>query len=290
MSWLGSSAALAVLSFDVDAESAILAEGRQYAGHPTTMSHQRYGPLVGVPRILGLLEELDVPATFFVPGWTAERYPEAVEQILAAGHEVAHHGHSHRSPLRMDEAEERRDIEAGLAALERVGVRPDGYRTPSWEPSARTFDLLVEYGFAYDSSLMEDDKPYLLETSNGPIVELPTHWGLDDWNQYMYLPEPRSGPGTVHPPSRAVRLWQEEPRRHAPPRLPLCADHASLPLRPARTGGSAARARRVRPRLGDVEFVSCGEATRRAGADGSLARRQLPVLARPVLSGVGSAA
>ncbi len=121
MSWLGSSAALAILSFDVDAESAILAEGRQYAGHPSAMSHQRYGPLVGVPRILGLLEELDVPATFFVPGWTAERYPETVERILAAGHEVGHHGHGHRSPLRMDEAEERRDIEAGLAALDRFG-------------------------------------------------------------------------------------------------------------------------------------------------------------------------
>ena len=59
MSWLGSSAALAILSFDVDAESAILAEGRQYAEHPSAMSHQRYGPLVGVPRILGLLEDLD---------------------------------------------------------------------------------------------------------------------------------------------------------------------------------------------------------------------------------------
>ena len=83
------------------------------------MSHQRYGPLVGVPRILGLLEDLGVPATFFVPGWTAERYPETVERILAAGHEVG----SPRplvtaAPLRMDEAEERRDLEAGLAALE----------------------------------------------------------------------------------------------------------------------------------------------------------------------------
>ena len=101
MTWLGSSAALAILSFDVDAESAILAEGRQYAEHPSAMSHQRYGPLVGVPRILGLLEELSVPATFFVPGWTAERYPETVERILAAGHEIGHHGHGHRSPLRM---------------------------------------------------------------------------------------------------------------------------------------------------------------------------------------------
>ena len=47
--------------------------------------------------------------------------------------------------------------------------------------------------------------PTSLETANGPLVELPAHWSLDDWNQYMYLPDPKSGPGTVHPPSRATR-------------------------------------------------------------------------------------
>ena len=83
---------------------------------------------------------------------------------------------------------------------------PDGYRTPSWEPSERTFDLLVEHRLRYDSTLMDDDRPYVLETAHGTLVELPPHWSLDDWNQYMYLPDPRSGPGTVHPPSRALDL------------------------------------------------------------------------------------
>jgi peptidoglycan/xylan/chitin deacetylase (PgdA/CDA1 family) len=278
MSWLGSSAALAILSFDVDAESAILAEGRQYAGHPSAMSHQRYGPLVGVPRILGLLDDLDVPATFFVPGWTAERYPETVERILAAGNEIGHHGHSHRSPLRMTEADERQDIEAGLAALDRFGIRPQGYRTPSWEPSPRTLDLLVEYGFDHDSSLMDDDKPYTLETVNGPLVELPAHWSLDDWNQYMYLPDPRSGSGTVHPPSRAIRLWQEEldgMRRHGC--LFCLTMHPFLSGRPGRVEALRGLVEYALG-CGDVEFVSCGEGARRAHEDESLPRRPLPVL------------
>jgi peptidoglycan-N-acetylglucosamine deacetylase len=278
MSWLGPSAALAILSFDVDAESAILAEGREYAAHPSAMSHQRYGPLVGVPRILGLLEDLDVPATFFVPGWTAERYPETVERILAAGHEVGHHGHGHRSPLRMDETEERRDLEAGFEALERFGIRPQGYRAPSWEPSPRTFDLLAEYGFEYDSSLMDDDKPYVLETATRPLVELPAHWSLDDWNQYMYLPDPRSGPGTVHPPSRAIRLWQEEldgMRRHGA--LFVLTMHPFLSGRPGRVEGLRSLVEHALA-AGDVEFVSCAEAARRAGADASIPRRTLPVL------------
>jgi peptidoglycan/xylan/chitin deacetylase (PgdA/CDA1 family) len=278
LTWLGSSAALAILSFDVDAESAILAEGREYAGHPSAMSHQRYGPLVGVPRILGLLDDLDVPATFFVPGWTAERYPETVEQILSAGHEVGHHGHGHRSPLRMDEAEERHDLEAGLAALERFGIRPQGYRTPSWEPSPRAFDLLAEYGFGFDSSLMDDDKPYVLETATRPLVELPAHWSLDDWNQYMYLPDPRSGPGTVHPPSRAIRLWQEEldgMRRHGS--LFVLTMHPFLSGRPGRVEGLRSLVEHALA-PGDVEFVSCAEAARRAREDDALPRRTLPVL------------
>jgi peptidoglycan/xylan/chitin deacetylase (PgdA/CDA1 family) len=278
VTWLGSSAALAILSFDVDAESAILAEGRQYAEHPSAMSHQRYGPLVGVPRILGMLEDLGVPATFFVPGWTAERYPETVERIVAAGHEIGHHGHGHLSPLRMTENEERRDLDAGLAALDRFGIKPEGYRTPSWEPSPRTIDLLAEYGFGYDSSLMDDDRPYVLETANGPLVELPAHWSLDDWNQYMYLPDPRSGPGTVHPPSRAIRLWREEldgMRRHGC--LFCLTMHPFLSGRPGRVEALRSLVEHALG-CGDVELASCSEAARRARADDALPRRPLPVV------------
>jgi len=89
----------AILSFDVDAETPILVEGRRHADNAGVMSHQAYGPLVGVPRILDLLQEFRLPATFFVPGVTAERYPDAVEQILAAGHEIGHHSYAHFSPI-----------------------------------------------------------------------------------------------------------------------------------------------------------------------------------------------
>ena len=93
MSWLGESAAVAVLSFDVDAESPILAQGRRYADHAMVMTHQAYGPQVGVPRLLELLDDFGLKATFFVPGLTADRYPQTVERIAAAGHEVGHHSY-----------------------------------------------------------------------------------------------------------------------------------------------------------------------------------------------------
>ena len=136
--WRGGAAAVAVLSFDVDAESPILAAGRGYAEHAMVMTHQAFGPRVGVPRLLELLADYDLRATFFVPGLTAERYPDVVERIAARGHEVGHHSHSHRSAVDLGADGEREDFERALAALERLGVRPRGHRAALWEASWRT--------------------------------------------------------------------------------------------------------------------------------------------------------
>src|SRR2546423_10993269 len=133
MGWLGASAALAILSFDVDAEAPILVEGRRHAQSPAAMSHQAYGPRVGVPRLLGLLADYALPATFFVPGVTAERYPESVERVAAAGHEVGHHGGNHHSPLHLGAATERAHLERGPDALERDRVSPERHPPRSSE-------------------------------------------------------------------------------------------------------------------------------------------------------------
>ena len=102
----------------------------------------------------------------------------------------------------------------------------------------------------------------MLETASGPLVELPAHWSLDDWNQYMYLPDPRSGPGTVHPPSRAIQLWREEldgMRRHGC--LFCLTMHPFLSGRPGPVEGLRGLVEYALG-CGDVEFVSCGEAAR----------------------------
>ncbi len=122
---------------------------------------------------------------------------------------------------------------------------------------------------------MDDDKPYVLETRQGPLVELPPHWSLDDWNQYMYLPDPRSGPGTVHPPSRALELWRSEldgMRRHGC--LFVLTMHPFLSGRPGRVEALRALVEHALS-AGDVEFVSCGQAADRALADPELPRREL---------------
>ena len=214
VAWPDGYRAAASFSFDVDAESAILHASPASADRPGVMSHQSYGPLVGVPRILDLLDRHGVPSTFFVPGFTAERYPGVVRDIVAAGHEVAHHGYLHETLEGVDRATEMGYLVMGLEALERVaGVRPVGYRAPMWEPTWSTPGLLAEHGFLYDSSLMDADVPYELAVGAvagvGSIVEIPIQWALDDWEQYCFVPGV-SGEGLIESPAKAQEIWSLE--------------------------------------------------------------------------------
>jgi peptidoglycan-N-acetylglucosamine deacetylase len=207
--------AAACFSFDVDAESAILFEHPESAGWLDVMSHQAYGPRTGVARLLRLLDRRAIRATFFVPGYTAERWPAVVRAIRDAGHEIAHHGYLHEgNHTAPDLATEEARLLRGLEALDRVaGVRPVGYRGPMWELTYRTPELLARHGFRYDSGLMDADHPYRLAVSAEPgaasIVELPAHWSLDDWEPYAYLPG-ITGSGVIASPPEVVTRWRLE--------------------------------------------------------------------------------
>ena len=214
VTWPDGYQAAASFSFDVDAESAVLHASPASADRPGVMSHQSYGPLVGVPRILDILDRHGVRSTFFVPGYTADRYPGVVRDIVAAGHEVAHHGYLHETLEGVEPGTEAGFLDMGLESLERVaGVRPVGYRAPMWEPSWSTPRLLAERGFLYDSSLMDADVPYELAVSDVPgvesIVEIPIQWALDDWEQYFFIPGV-SGEGLIESPAKALEIWSLE--------------------------------------------------------------------------------
>lgn len=214
LSWPGGAQAAASFSFDVDAESAILHAAPSSADRPGVMSHQSYGPLVGVPRLLDVLDRHSVVSTFFVPGYTAERYPGVVRDIVAAGHEIAHHGYLHETLQGVEPSAEAAYLDRGLEALERVaGIRPLGYRAPMWEPTWATAGLLAERGFLYDSSLMDADHPYELAVADvegvASIVEIPIHWALDDWEQYCFVPGV-SGEGLIESPAKVEEMWSLE--------------------------------------------------------------------------------
>jgi peptidoglycan/xylan/chitin deacetylase (PgdA/CDA1 family) len=192
----------------MDGASGILRRAPEMASRPSVISQGDFGPKVGTGRILELLSAYDLPATFFIPGWVAERHREAVRSVLAAGHEVGHHGYLHEPPGTLAGREE----EAGLLdrasrVLERLtGKPPRGYRSPGWDISQWTIDLLIERGFAYDSSLMDDDQPYVIAHGRSKLVELPVHWSLDDAPYYSFNPAiGRIGP--LLSPQIALDTW-----------------------------------------------------------------------------------
>jgi len=211
VSWPHGKTCAVAFTFDVDAESPLLTTDPAFADRMGTMSHQAYGPLVGIPRLLGILDDLQVPATFFVPGYTAHRHPGPIRSLVAAGHEIAHHGYLHESLVGVDEDTERDYLQRGLDALAEVtGVTPVGYRAPMWEMNWHTPKLLAEFGFLYDSTLMDSDHPYELAVpGDQSLVELPVSWALDDWQQYCFVPD-FSGTGLIETPAKAIELYRSE--------------------------------------------------------------------------------
>jgi peptidoglycan/xylan/chitin deacetylase (PgdA/CDA1 family) len=137
-----------------------------------------------LPRILELLDRHGVRATFFVPGRVGERHPGRVREILAAGHEVGLHGYTHRSPAGLERAEEEDELVRARAVLEDLGAEPVGYRSPSWEFSPSTVELLAAHGLRYSSNFMDDIRPYRHAESG--IVELPVQWLLDDAPHFWF--------------------------------------------------------------------------------------------------------
>jgi len=196
------------LTFDFDAESVWL--GAMGTDTPSALSRGAYGATEGVPRILQLLAEYDLPATFFIPGDTAERHPGETRAIADGGYEIGHHGYLHEPPTTLTEPEERRMIERGLEALLAVtGQTPTGYRSPSWELSRSTYRLLAEYGLTYDASQLGADRPYWVEDQGvrTGIVELPGAWELTDSAHFLfsYFPEYRVG---LAAPSAVAEIWR----------------------------------------------------------------------------------
>jgi len=207
------------LTFDFDAISLWL--GTFHSTNPSMLSRGEFGA-VAIPRILKLLADRDIRATFFIPGHTALAYPETVRAIADAGHEIGHHGWVHESPADFDAAGERANLERGFEALDAVaGARPRGYRSPAAVLTEASLPLLLEYGFLYDSSCMATDfYPYYLrlddrwstteaygfgETSE--LVEASFSWSLSDFSRFEFVWAQNPG---FSSPSQVDEIWRGE--------------------------------------------------------------------------------
>lgn len=156
------------LGTDFDAQS--LWMGRFNKPSPSFMSRGEYGAEVGVPRLLGLYDKFDVKTTWFTPGHMVDTFPEACEAVAEKGHEFGHHGYFHENPTLIDAGTEAELVERAFDTFDRrLGVRPTGYRSPYWDYSDNTLDVVEKYGFKYDSSLMGRDL----------VAYRPQRWAVD---------------------------------------------------------------------------------------------------------------
>jgi peptidoglycan/xylan/chitin deacetylase (PgdA/CDA1 family) len=186
------------ITFDFDAMSGFIARGM---ASPSPISRGEFGA-VAIPRILKLLKKYRVPASFYIPGHTLETYPAESRMIADAGCEIGHHGWTHRPPATLSREQEEAEL---VRANERIkvltGKTARGYRSPSWDLSPHSVELLLKHGFVYDSSMMGDDYlPYRVRQGDSieldrpavfgnptRLIEMPISWSLDDFPHFEFI-------------------------------------------------------------------------------------------------------
>ena len=189
------------LTFDHDHLSGFIARGLT---SPTAISRGEYD-IVVIPRLVTLLARYDIKATFFTPGHTIDSTPQAVTPYVEAGHELAHHGWTHRLPVSLSREEEEEEIVRGNESIKKISGRTArGYRSPAWDLSPHSIELLLKHGIKYDSSLMGHDydcyyarqgdvaelkTPFVRGRATN-LVEMPISWSLDDFPHFEYMRNP----------------------------------------------------------------------------------------------------
>ena len=187
--WPDGARCAVAFTFDMDGESLLhIYQGDTAPNRIALTTMLRYGPEVGVPRLVNAFRRLDLRQTFFIPGWCIERYPRAVDLILEGGHEIAHHSWIHENPNKLSRDGEHEFLCRGIETIQRItGQKPRGYRAPSYGFSRYTLDLLINEGFSYDSSLMGGDIPYVIAGGKRTLVELPSDLTADDWMHFACI-------------------------------------------------------------------------------------------------------
>jgi peptidoglycan/xylan/chitin deacetylase (PgdA/CDA1 family) len=187
------------LTFDFDGISGFISRGQV---GPSWISRGEFGPRVGAPRLIELFRQYDIQTSWYVPGHTIETFPDAVKKVIDAGHELAHHGWTHRPPASLSAEDEERELVRANEAIKKISGRyARGYRSPSWDLSPHSVQLFLKHGFDYDSSMMGDDYlPYFARQGDviepeqpaqfgreSALVEMPIHWSTDDSPHYEFV-------------------------------------------------------------------------------------------------------
>ena len=208
--WPDGAKCAAAITFDIDTDSILHLEHRERADTMlSSLSWLKYDE-IAVPRILDMYRQCGLKQTFFYPAWCMERYPHLVDMILEGGHEIAAHGYIHEDPNKLPQEEEHYWLRRQIEVIEKMtGQRPRGWRGPLYNASKYSPDLLIEEGFIYDATLMGDDVPYILKTAQGSVMELPSHWAMDDWPHYTHSMD-MNYMMTIKSPDEAMNVFMSE--------------------------------------------------------------------------------
>lgn len=222
-----------LVGVDVDAVAGWLGS---YGGgdSPSDIQRGMFAGEIGIPRMLRLFQRLGITASWFVPGHSIETFPEQVQMIADAGHEIGAHGYAHENPIALSESQERAVLERSVELVEKVtGLAPRGYVAPWWEMSARTAALLLEFGFSYDHSQNYNDfSPFYARVGDEwvtpdytqaagswmhplqrgyelDLVEFCGNWYLDDLPPMMFIKQSPNSHGFVNPRD-IEQLWADQ--------------------------------------------------------------------------------
>lgn len=218
---------------DVDAVSGWLGS---YGGEdsPDDISRGLFAGEVGVPRLLALFERMQIKTTWFIPGHSIDTFPEQMQAVAAAGHEIGAHGYSHENPIAMTRQQEADVLDKSIELITQLaGKKPTGYVAPWWEFSNVTNELLIERGIRYDHSLMHHDfQPYrvrvgdqwtridynkqarewmkpLVRGRETELIEIPANWYLDDLPPMMFIKKAPNSHGFVNP-RQIEEMWRDQ--------------------------------------------------------------------------------
>ena len=187
------------LTFDFDAMSGFIARGMT---SPTPVSRGEFGADVATPRLLALLKKYRIATSWYIPGHTLETYPARCREVFAAGHEIGHHGWTHVPPALLTRDKEEEGLTRANEQIKKLtGSYARGYRSPSWDLSPHSIELLLKHGFEYDSSMMGDDyTPYRVRQGDvielekpavfgktTRLIEMPISWTLDDYPHFEFI-------------------------------------------------------------------------------------------------------
>ncbi|PLB39135.1 polysaccharide deacetylase family protein [Aspergillus candidus] len=218
---------------DVDAVSGWINSENGSAPDLTDMSRGIFGATVGIDRLLKLLDRNNIKASWFVPGHSIESFPDQIQKIRDANHEIGLHGYSHEHVNALSEQQEREVLARSIEVVTTfTGKRPRGWTAPSWKTSPRSIKLLEEAGLEYDHSYMHHDSqlyyvpqfPEDIKTTDlskqapswmvpmgqlttSKIVEVPANWHLDDWPPFQLEDGPSHG---YVDPHVIERLWKDQ--------------------------------------------------------------------------------